>query len=808
MNTFIKTTKSIGSRIAGASVCFWNSYRAHLPWCLGLLAIVLSIFGWNLFSKTTVYSQPGTDIYAQYIYQQSFIHMEATRDYPVGPVWKEMPPFNLPLWNPYTYGGHSFVGDSQSAIFYPLTWMVARFTPATALNLLMAFHTFLIGFGLYAWAAWRGLRPFAAFVGGVIAMLGGVYYMHVYAGHMSNLGSMAWTPFVFLGIDAWMRTHRVKWVVLAAAAAALQVYAGHAQYVYYTAIVAGLYSLLFLWKAERRCATILGLLAIYPLAVTFAAVQLLPSYGSMMESVRAGGTNIDFAKMFGLPPENLLTYIAPWFYGGTDSVPYWGRCYLWEMQLYVGVAGLALAAFGLGGQRKGERWRWGALLAAVVILAFGANVPALYKILYNIVPFYSSFRGASKFMFFAGLLGALLAAMGLNRLLNKEKPAVSWGGAFAALGAVCVIFGFMFASKSMSGAWQSISAWMLRSGESYLPADIWTTQPAVTSAALALSGSSLLIGGGLLVVAGLLLIAARKLPQAAWALGAMVAVELYVFAQINTKSFSIADIHGGQVQGFLEKNKGDYRTLNLIAPISGMAWRSEGVWGNEPSVLKRYAEFITFTQGGNPDHANQYVNFSRVDSRLFGMLRARVAFEPDGRNIKVTPLVQDKDAFGRFYIVSSYEVIKSRDAIFKRLADPTFDLKQQVILEKEPNPQPEQAAVEYTVRLLGQTNDQWTLEVICNRATMLVMTDAWSRDWRAVTLPGSVQTNYEVIPANYILRAIPLAQGRHVLRIEYAPWGLSTGKRITFASIIFFGLLLAFPSWRRKLRLETDESAA
>lgn len=803
MNSFAgKIRKCVGC-VGSATLWIWNRWRAHLPWCLALLLIVLSLFGRHLFSSETVYSQPGTDVYSQYLYQQSFIHSEAVRDAPMTPVWKKIPPFSLPLWNPYTYGGHSFVGDSQAALFYPPTWFVAFLPPASAINVLMAFHTFVIGLGLYMWAAWRGLRPAAAFVGGVIAMLGGTYFMHVYAGHMSNLGSMAWAPFVFWGINGWLRTHRIKWIALSAGAAALQIYAGHAQYAYYTAIVAGLYSLIFMWQADRRVASALGLLAIYPLAAAFAAIQLLPSYGAMMESVRAGGTGFEFAKMFGLPPENLLTTIAPWFYGGSEQVQYWGRCYLWEMQLYMGVAGLAFAMLGVGGQKISDRVRWIGLIAGVLLLAFGNNVPALYKLLYKTVPFYASFRGASKFVFFAGLFGAFLAAHGVNRLLNREKPAVAWGAVWAGLGVACLLFGALFLSGSMSGGWNLILQSVQKTGESYLHSNYWT-QPGVAESGLTLSGTALIIGGALLLATGALMLIARKARHVVWALCIMAVAELYVFAWHNQENFNISQIAGRDLPEILQKNRGDYRVLNLVAPMSGMAWRSEGLWGNEPSVLKRYSEFMTFAQGDDPDTASQYLQFRRIDPRLFGMLRGRLAFVPaaDGGKNQAVVIGEDKDAFGRFYIVSNYEVIKNRNDIFKTIANPLFDLKQKVILEKEPNPKPEKQSVEYTVRLLGASTDQWTLEVVCNRATLLVMTDTWSRDWRAVTLPGSVQTNYEVIPANYILRAIPLTQGKHVLRIEYAPWGLSTGRKITFVSIILTVCLLAFPSWRRHLRLE------
>jgi uncharacterized membrane protein YfhO len=58
-----------------------------------------------------------------------------------------------------------------------------------------------------------------------------------------------------------------------------------------------------------------------------------------------------------------------------------------------------------------------------------------------------------------------------------------------------------------------------------------------------------------------------------------------------------------------------------------------------------------------------------------------------------------------------------------------------------------------------------------------------------------VQSKYELLPANYILRAVPLAAGHHHLRVEYAPREFAIGTWISLVAGVLF--LAAVVWWRR-----------
>ena len=76
--------------------------------------------------------------------------------------------------------------------------------------------------------------------------------------------------------------------------------------------------------------------------------------------------------------------------------------------------------------------------------------------------------------------------------------------------------------------------------------------------------------------------------------------------------------------------------------------------------------------------------------------------------------------------------------------------------------------------------------------SLLLITDAYARGWRALALPGSAQARYEVMPANYCLRVIPLAAGHHLLRVEYSPSGYRLGKAVSIAAWAVFLALVIF----------------
>jgi uncharacterized membrane protein YfhO len=116
------------------------------------------------------------------------------------------------------------------------------------------------------------------------------------------------------------------------------------------------------------------------------------------------------------------------------------------------------------------------------------------------------------------------------------------------------------------------------------------------------------------------------------------------------------------------------------------------------------------------------------------------------------------------------------------MSEASFNPAEKVILEAEPNPRPAPSSEPGRVQIRESGTDALVIEAEVAQPAILLVTDNYDSAWRARALPGSSQQRYEVMPADYTLRAIPLAAGHHRILMEYAPEGFRIGRWISIAA--------------------------
>jgi hypothetical protein len=780
------------------------------PWMgpLLLLLLTLLMLGGVFMGGGAVVSRLGADLSSQFL---------AWRDFGFGELGKG----RLPLWNPYLFSGIPYLGGFQAAMLYPPNLLHVLLPLGVAINLLVALHIFLSGLFMYFWALRRGLHWMAATTAGALLMFCGAQFLHVYAGHLPNLSGMAWAPLLFLALDGFLGTRQAGWCLLGMAVMAMQILAGHPQYVFYTGVAAGLYFCFRVVKKDRRLALGAGFAAIFAGAAALSAVQLLPGLDASSESIRSQGLPYQFAAMFSLPPENLLTLVAPNFFGNMIAFPYWGRWHLWEMSLFMGVTGLVLAVY--GSIRGNKHLRLFSLPMAVIllVLALGAHTP-LFKFLYDYIPGFDKFRGNSKFIFQASLFLAMLAGVGLDTLL-KEKRNHLWLVVWIVTGAVTILgLGLALGSGAVNNNpaqwWRGVMNAVLATGESYLPGHFYSRIEFVSQAAGVASRGMFVAAGTLALLAGLVS-SAKRWRLAGYGIATLAMLEVFIFARSSLVTFDLATARLPQLQRFLEERPGDYRVLNLINPNIAMLTGKGDLWGDDPGVSLRYAQFMAFTQMKNPDKATQYLPFNYA-SMLYRMLRLRYVFVPEegkgalgledreataigrlqyyGSEGPWVRVFEAKQPLARLQLIHDYEVLSGRDRIFAAMSG-DFDPEKKVILEVQPQPAPQKNATGNgsKVRITDSSTDHMTIQADLTSPAILLITDGYSKDWRARALDGSVQMHYQVMPANYVLMAVPLTAGHHHFRLEYAPRSFEIGKWISIVSLAGFLAAVAW-LWRSK----------
>jgi hypothetical protein len=193
------------------------------------------------------------------------------------------------------------------------------------------------------------------------------------------------------------------------------------------------------------------------------------------------------------------------------------------------------------------------------------------------------------------------------------------------------------------------------------------------------------------------------------------------------------------------------------------------------------------------------------------MLRCKCALLTQPNGSLVVAATPELKPLPKFLLVSNWQIEAQRDAVFAAISSKSFDPRKTVVLERRPRGRagPDRSAPNDpagTIRILDERTDWEEVEVKLTKPAILLETDLYTPNWHVYALPGSSQSQYELIPANYILRGIPLEAGTHRLRIEYRPTAFVVGKWVSLTSLAAFLGLAGF--WGIRRRKAAEETAA
>src|SRR5215212_414647 len=345
---------------------------------------------------------------------------------------------SLPLWNPYIFGGMPLLASAQGGLLFPPNWFYLLFEPQTATNLMVVTSYMIAALGAYLYARRAGSSIAGSVVTSLAWQWGGFLVGQI--GHIGIVQTGACLPWVLWALDGYGATGRRKWGVLLAALVALQTFAGHQQTLAYSLLLAAAYAVASAYTLRASRARYLWSLAFLAAGVLLAAVQILPTFELLRNSLRAD-SSYDFFTSFSLPPRMLQTFLAPYVAGGGDGrlfrAPYVGPPYYGEMAGYVGALGLMLAACAVVFKRDSTTKFWTAAALVCLTLALGRYAPLkFYKLIYY-VPVLNLFRVPARHLMEAEFALAVLAGRGLTALAAARANGLARRR--AALVSACVV---------------------------------------------------------------------------------------------------------------------------------------------------------------------------------------------------------------------------------------------------------------------------------------------------------------------------------------------------------------------------------
>jgi len=397
--------------------------RAHASATLLLAVFVLLLFARLLFTDRVLAS--GDILHYFYPY----------RDYAAAALRAG----EIPLWNPYIFGGAPFLANPQAAVLYPLHWPLSWLPVTAQIYWSAALHAWILALGGYALMRRLGSGWLAGVVTGLVLAGSGFYGGML--GHLNQMNGAAWLPWLLWvvtgdgGLQTADRAIRNSQLAIRTSLFALFVclslLAGHTQTAYINLFGVGVMGIGYWvlgigqwrrWRERPNIQYLLSFLLIYGLgtllALLLSAAQLLPTLELSGLGLRSGGLSYQEVTSFSLRPLLLAWTLLP-SYGLRDLSVVFGTLGYTEFVATVGTVGLLLAALGLWKGRGSDAWNrrvwWmGVGFAGLgLFLALGRWNP-VYYLLYKFIPGFDLFRTPARWMMLYTLGVAILAGEGIG----------------------------------------------------------------------------------------------------------------------------------------------------------------------------------------------------------------------------------------------------------------------------------------------------------------------------------------------------------------------------------------------------------
>ncbi len=781
---------------------------------LGAMAIATAVFFWDaLLMRGTFFVQ---DVMVQnYPFRDFFA--------------KALKDFQFPLWHPGINGGFPLFAEGQAGALYPLNLLLGLLSPThVGLNLSVILHTWIAAAGTYCFLRVLRCVPSAAMTAAVTYAFSG--FLIVRAMSQNYQAVAAWFPVLFLLAElALSRRRPWVWLSVMTAVVGLQFLAGHPQATVYGLVAASLYGVIRGLTTGARCSRIVAFVAVPAMGAAVAAVQLLPTWELVQLSGRGEGLSWETFVSMSLPPERLITLFLPNFYGNSSLGTYWAQEQGFFIQLcpYIGIIPLFLGLSAARNRTDVPTVFFVALCVLALLLSLG-KYTTLYNLIYQL-PGLSSFRIPTRFLLWWALGGAVLAGLGLDRLLgggggstsiprSSRGWTVGWG-IILIVGLGCMLWLNRHAFPS------EIGQWLTRSSEADTPLIRFSRE----------LGWDLL---RLLAMTAAALVVFSWFPRGkrrswAWGVVALVFVDLYGFGarfnplipdEVYTRVPASAQIILERTQAEADSvhlpPAAGFRIVSMISERSSpYDWHSG--WAVDNTSYLRYPETLRMYSGTlyglantlpgwSPLHLRSQWQFVRGYPQLLPIANARFLIshkklqDNELRSIHdgVVRVYEDPTVLPRAYVVEADTVITEALPRIRFMRSDEFGPARQVVLSQRPWERRIRQARSvdgrgggaYAARITLYQPEEVRVDLGHHGAGLLVLSDTHYPGWRAWVDGREVP----IAQANHVFRAVQVKAGDREVVFRFESMSFRVGAGISLLS----ALLVLLGAWKARNRVD------
>lgn len=703
----------------------------------------------------------------------------------------------LPLWNPYMFGGYPLLANVQAGLFFPTMIFYLLFSSPIAWTLQVISQPLFASFFMYLLLRHFKLSLLPSIFGSIIYGFGGSTILWIQWNTQAT--TSLFLPILILLEDKYLISRSLKWGGLLSIFICLQIFAGYLPVIPFTFICMGLW---FFFKSKQLLPDT-QILFFIALGLSLSAIFLLPVAELIRISQRTieslGGSSPFFA------PENLINLIAPDFYGNPATGNFWGKGDNMDMTIYAGVTALIFAIFGLKKYFGKTEVRFAFCL---LVLALIISLPnPLSTLLYNLGLWGGPSLTMNRINFLLNFSLAILGAYGLSVIRNSAKLSLK-PGIWVLSVILGIVIGLIFSKQLLQRTLHSIQ---ISTDTNNLINDINAAFIHINISLRNLALPLLIV----LIVSLLIIISnyskrARLITPAL--LVFILTFELFRFG-LKFNSFSSADFLYPKtpISEYLEKFPNDrfIAEKDIFPADMWIPFKISSIQGYDGIYPLSIAQLLAVSDSGNIGAAPKprWGIIGNFDSKILDETNTRFLLAvkrgeegrannngmisnhipPKYKEVfvdKGVAILENTQSLPRVYLTKN--VIKASDQeTLKLMIDDNFPIKTTSISDFEWS---NNSAEILQDNLIYEqiTNSHIKIQTTSNADAYLVVLDSFYPGWKAYIDDKETQIH----KTNYNFRGILLPKGSHMVEFRYLPQSLVYGAIISGCSLMILAVLL------------------
>jgi hypothetical protein len=804
------------------------SKKAEYLTVIFLYVIFTLIFFKDIFSK--LYVVPIGDSYFSFYSWNTFFRNCIVRGI-------------FPFWNPLILCGHPYHLESVSN-FSLSNFLLIFLNVNAAWNTKVFLSSLMSGFFMFILLRRQIKLSFAA------SFIGGIIFMFLVPDIDDN--PLYFLPLIFIFVNKWLSTKKFLWVFILGFLLMLYFFNANPHFVLYFCFFLFLYiffSLIF-QKTHKGIKNIFlcGLKASTPflIFVSLSLSRILPMYELSQISHR--DTMVSICYMFF--PLDLINFIYPKFYlsslcpdlnfipqrifYGISSLLFGKEKVEFVSSPYIGIIPLifAFAIFFKKNKNFIEKFFMCSAIAVVLYVIFNPLLHIITQRLTLLKNF--PFVGRSYSIYYFSM--AILASLGIENLLIKEnlslkaiKRILFWLSFFIIFLIVLktIIYALLsiFDKKISLFLLEKVLPAMLKQGSYSASSEFYSMrfdQLFVFLKSWASPENIYFIFPSLFIISSVTSIyffIKKRISKKLFLSLAAVLIFLDILFNLGMQAISYQDLVPAYKSAeYLKRQEGIFRVMPILQnydtknptpkdertflrPETNLLYNIATPEGYRSLIINHYAQVMGLLVNKSPkDLKARLCEFDRIDDRLADFLNIKyVVTFPNNDKFKngydlvyedgIHKVLLNRNVLSRAFLVHNIKIIKQKEEILKEIKS-DFDFSKSVILEADIGSFKSNDAKSYSSSVFIEKYEPNNISISVDNPYdgFLVLLDCYYPGWK-VYVDGKPN---KIFKANYIFRAVRVAEGKHTVKFLYSPTSLKIGFMLSASFFIFWLILCIF----------------